>query len=231
MSIIITVLLLGIIVFIHEFGHFITAKMFHMPVLEFAVGMGPKLISKKIKTTVYSIRAIPFGGFVSIDGMEVEAENEVENGFNTQNPLKRLIVLSAGVFMNFLSGLGFFIVQNSDGFSFNFLKYSRFLSFCGLSLIFGGLLIVFSYITCLKKHFVFSIISDCLGFLISMLALFFICRHADSAGWFNNAYNSSFSHLLFLRIFPSVIPFIICLALSVIQLFGSVNSPRSTKNH
>ena len=61
--------------------------------------------SKKVKTTVYSIRAIPFGGFVSIDGMEVEAENEVENGFNTQNPLKRLIVLSAGVFMNFLSGI------------------------------------------------------------------------------------------------------------------------------
>ena len=105
MSIIITVLLLGIIVFIHEFGHFITAKMFHMPVLEFAVGMGPKLISKKIKTTVYSIRAIPFGGFVSIDGMEVEAENEVENGFNTKSPLKRLVVLSAGVFMNFLSGI------------------------------------------------------------------------------------------------------------------------------
>lgn len=87
MSIIITVLLLGIIVFIHEFGHFITAKMFHMPVLEFAGSMGPKLISK-VKTTVYSIRAIPFGGFVSIDGMEVEAENEVENGFNTQNPTK-----------------------------------------------------------------------------------------------------------------------------------------------
>lgn len=141
------------------------------------------------------------------------------------------LIIIYPLFMNFLSGLGFFIVQNSDGFSFNFLKYSRFLSFCGLSLIFGGLLIVFSYITCLKKHFVFSIISDCLGFLISMLALFFICRHADSAGWFNNAYNSSFSHLLFLRIFPSVIPFIICLALSVIQLFGSVNSPRSTKNH
>jgi regulator of sigma E protease len=72
-----------------------------MPVLEFAVGMGPKLISKKIKTTVYSIRAIPFGGFVSIDGMESGAEN----GFNTKNPLKRLIVLSAGVFMNFLSGI------------------------------------------------------------------------------------------------------------------------------
>jgi regulator of sigma E protease len=105
MSIIITVLLLGVIVFIHEFGHFITAKIFHMPILEFAIGMGPKIISKKINTTVYSVRAIPFGGFVSIDGMEVDSENEVENGFNTQNPLKRLIVLSAGVFMNFLSGI------------------------------------------------------------------------------------------------------------------------------
>ena len=44
MSIIITVLLLGIIVFIHEFGHFITAKLFHMPILEFSIGIGPKLI-------------------------------------------------------------------------------------------------------------------------------------------------------------------------------------------
>ena len=105
MSIIITVLLLGIIVFIHEFGHFITAKIFHMPILEFAVGIGPKLISKKVNTTVYSIRAIPFGGFVSIDGMEVETGNKVENGFNTQNPIKRLIVLGAGVTMNFLSGI------------------------------------------------------------------------------------------------------------------------------
>lgn len=105
MSIIITVLLLGIIVFIHEFGHFITAKLFHMPILEFSIGIGPKLISKKINTTAYSIRAIPFGGFVSIDGMEVETGNEVENGFNSQNPVKRLIVLFAGVAMNFLSGI------------------------------------------------------------------------------------------------------------------------------
>ena len=56
MSIIITVLLLGIIVFIHEFGHFITAKMFHMPVLEFAVGMGPKLISKKVRMLKMSMK-------------------------------------------------------------------------------------------------------------------------------------------------------------------------------
>lgn len=114
MSIIITLLLLGIIVFIHEFGHFITAKIFHMPVLEFAVGIGPKVISKKIKTTVYSIRAIPFGGFVSIDGME--SGSEVENGFNSQNPMKRLIVLSAGVIMNFLSAIiALFILISAVG--------------------------------------------------------------------------------------------------------------------
>lgn len=114
MSIIITLLLLGIIVFIHEFGHFITAKIFRMPVLEFAVGIGPKLVSKKIKTTVYSIRAIPLGGFVSIDGME--SGSEVENGFNSQNPLKRLIVLSAGVIMNFLSGIiALFILISAAG--------------------------------------------------------------------------------------------------------------------
>ena len=105
MSIIITLILLGLIVFIHEFGHFITAKLFHMPVLEFAIGIGPKLISRKVNTTRYSIRVIPFGGFVSIDGMEVEDGKKVENGFNTQSPFKRLVVLSAGVAMNFISSI------------------------------------------------------------------------------------------------------------------------------
>ena len=103
MSIIITLILLGIIAFLHELGHFMTAKLFRMPVLEFAIGIGPKLISKKLSNTVYSLRAIPLGGFVSIDGMEIGSE--VENGFNSQSPIKRLIVLLAGVTMNFVSAI------------------------------------------------------------------------------------------------------------------------------
>ena len=72
MGIIFTIIILGIIVFIHELGHFATAKYFGMPVTEFAIGMGPKIFSVKKKETVYSIRILPLGGFVNIEGMQPE---------------------------------------------------------------------------------------------------------------------------------------------------------------
>ena len=72
MGIIFTIIILGIIVFIHELGHFATAKYFGMPVTEFAIGMGPRIFSVKKKETVYSIRILPLGGFVNIEGMQPE---------------------------------------------------------------------------------------------------------------------------------------------------------------
>ena len=75
MGVLLTIILLGLIIFLHELGHFMTAKWFKMPVKEFSLGMGPKLISKKFGETVYSIRAFPLGGFVNISGME---EKEIE---------------------------------------------------------------------------------------------------------------------------------------------------------
>lgn len=75
MGVLLTIILLGLIIFLHELGHFMTAKWFKMPVKEFALGMGPKLISKKFGETVYSIRVFPLGGFVNISGME---EKEIE---------------------------------------------------------------------------------------------------------------------------------------------------------
>lgn len=103
MNIIITLLILGIIILIHELGHFLSAKYFKMPVSEFAIGMGPKLFSIQNEDTLYSIRAIPMGGFVNIEGMDID--NPVENGFNSKKPFERFIVLFAGVFMNFLLAL------------------------------------------------------------------------------------------------------------------------------
>ena len=107
MNIILTILLLGLIILLHEFGHFITAKLFKMPVIEFAIGMGPKLVSFRKKDTNYSITALPFGGFVNIDGMQIEDDPSkvVVNGFNSQSAIKRFIVLIAGVMMNFISAL------------------------------------------------------------------------------------------------------------------------------
>ena len=75
MGVLLTIILLGLIIFLHELGHFMTAKWFKMPVKEFSLGMGPKLISKKFGETIYSIRAFPLGGFVNISGME---EKEIE---------------------------------------------------------------------------------------------------------------------------------------------------------
>ena len=79
-NIIVFILILGIVVLIHEFGHFITAKSFGVYCSEFSIGMGPKLFSKKIGETEYEIRALPIGGFVSMAG---EADNEIEEYLNS----------------------------------------------------------------------------------------------------------------------------------------------------
>ena len=100
MAFLIAVVMLGLIIFVHELGHFLTAKLFKMPVSEFSIGMGPQVFSLDTKNTAYSFRAIPIGGYVNIEGMEVGSE--VENGFSSKPAYQRFVVLFAGVFMNFL---------------------------------------------------------------------------------------------------------------------------------
>ena len=111
MTFLIAVAMLGLIIFVHELGHFLTAKFFKMPVSEFSIGMGPQVFSLDTKETTYSFRAIPIGGYVNIEGMEVGSQ--VENGFNSKPAYQRFIVLFAGVFMNFLTAflIIFSIVQ------------------------------------------------------------------------------------------------------------------------
>ena len=83
------ILILGLIVLVHEFGHFIFAKMFGVYVYEFSIGMGPKIISKKIGETTYSIRMLPLGGFVNIGGMQYEEIPEYgEEGQDIENSKK-----------------------------------------------------------------------------------------------------------------------------------------------
>lgn len=114
MNIIAAIIVLGIIIFIHELGHFVTAKFFKMPVSEFSIGMGPQVYSYDTINTTYSFRAIPLGGFVNIEGMEVDSK--VEDGFNSKAPFARLVVLFAGVFMNFLLAFSIiFIMLNING--------------------------------------------------------------------------------------------------------------------
>lgn len=100
-SLIITILLIGVLVVAHEFGHFIVAKKCGIWVQEFAVGMGPKIISRMKGDTEYSIRAIPLGGFCRMEGGSEDGEIS-ERSFLAKSVGARLAVMAAGPFMNFL---------------------------------------------------------------------------------------------------------------------------------
>ena len=106
-SLLLFILILGVIVLIHEGGHFIFAKLTGVHVYEFSVGMGPLVFKKIAKDkTQYSIRAIPIGGFVSLAGEEIdEEERKKTKGKNLQDKtvFQRFLVMFAGVAFNFIS--------------------------------------------------------------------------------------------------------------------------------
>ncbi len=88
----------GLLVFFHEFGHFALAKLNNIKVHKFALGMGPKLISFNGKETEYSIRILPIGGFVKMEGEDEESDDS--RSFSSKTPLQRISVLIAGPIMN-----------------------------------------------------------------------------------------------------------------------------------
>ena len=96
---------LSILVFVHELGHFLTAKRFGIKVTEFGFGFPPRLWGISIGETLYSINLIPLGGFVKMVGEEDPTE---PRSFARQSILKRSIVLIAGSFMNLLLPLFIF---------------------------------------------------------------------------------------------------------------------------
>ncbi len=98
-SILAALVILGVVVTIHEFGHFIVGKLSGIAVTEFAVGMGPKLISWKGKETRYSIRILPLGGFCAFVGED--EDNPDPRAMNNQPVWKRFLTVFAGPFMNF----------------------------------------------------------------------------------------------------------------------------------
>ena len=109
------VIVLGIMIFFHELGHFLIAKFFNVKVLKFALGFGPKIISREYGETEYSIRYLPLGGFVKMLGendfdedAEPINENDAERAFNVQHPLKRIAIVAAGPVFNVV--LAFFLL-------------------------------------------------------------------------------------------------------------------------
>lgn len=120
-NIVIVLLVIGVLTFIHELGHFLAAKAVGAKVLEFALGFGPKIFSKKVGETTYSLRALPFGGYVKILGDGDPIEEKVEEGDGERNLSKKpkwqqIIVMLAGVTMNILLAIVvYYIVLASNG--------------------------------------------------------------------------------------------------------------------
>ena len=94
-TILLTVVMFGILIFIHEFGHFITAKLFKVKVNEFALGMGPKLFSFGKGETRYSLRLLPIGGYVSMEGETEDSDDP--RAFKRQKVWKRIIIFALPV--------------------------------------------------------------------------------------------------------------------------------------
>ena len=102
--ILIALVVFGLLIFIHEGGHFVAARICGVTVNEFSIGMGPKIFSHTSKKsgTKYSLRLLPIGGFVSMDGEDEESENP--NAFCNKSVPKRMLIIIAGAFMNLLLG-------------------------------------------------------------------------------------------------------------------------------
>lgn len=102
------IIILGVVTTIHEFGHFLFSKLFKIGVNEFAIGFGPVIFQKKYKDTMYSLRAIPLGGFCAIEGEE--GDSEKENSFAKRNVFQKIIVLVAGAMFNAILATGIFVI-------------------------------------------------------------------------------------------------------------------------
>ncbi len=110
MSFIFTLLALGFVIFIHELGHLLAAKKAKVGVSEFAIGMGPKILSFFYGDTMYSLRALPFGGFIKAKGLDDLEECSLEEDFREKSAMARASILAAGSIMNIFLGFVIFVM-------------------------------------------------------------------------------------------------------------------------
>ena len=101
--ILLAVFLFGVLIATHEFGHFFTAKLLGVKVNEFAVGMGPALFKRQKGETLYSLRALPIGGFCAMEGEDDDSADP--RSFGKAVWWKKIVILCAGAFMNFATGV------------------------------------------------------------------------------------------------------------------------------
>ena len=122
MGVIITILkiifLLGFLILIHEGGHFLVAKLCKIKVNEFAIGFGPKVWEKQRKETKYTLRLIPLGGFVNMEGEEQPSEEK--GSFSKASVWKKVLIVFAGGFVNIIFGLAvYYIIAVTNGVFYN----------------------------------------------------------------------------------------------------------------
>lgn len=104
LTVILSLLVFGFLIFIHEFGHYITARIFKVTITEFSIGFGPKLVSYTSKKTgiEYKLSMFPLGGFVAMAGEDEESDDP--NAFNKKPAWQRLIITAAGATVNIVAG-------------------------------------------------------------------------------------------------------------------------------
>lgn len=107
-TVLVTLLIFLVMITLHEFGHFIVAKMLGVDVLEFSIGMGPAIFKKQGKNTLYSVRIFPIGGYCSLEGED--GGSEKKSAFCNQKLWKRFLVVSAGAILNLILGFVLFAV-------------------------------------------------------------------------------------------------------------------------
>lgn len=128
MYIIIAIIMFGILIAVHELGHFLTAKSCGVKVNEFSIGMGPAIWKKQKSETLYALRCIPIGGYCAM-----EAEDEASDdprAFTNQSVLKKFIILVAGSFMNFVFGLVLIVIMYAGAQAFISPSIDHFMEGC-----------------------------------------------------------------------------------------------------
>lgn len=108
MTVIYAILIFCMLIFVHEFGHFVAAKLCGVKVNEFSIGMGPAFFKKQKGETLYSLRAFPIGGYCAMEGEDEESEDE--RALNGKPAWQRAIVFAAGAFMNLLTAVILMII-------------------------------------------------------------------------------------------------------------------------
>ena len=128
MYIIIAIIIFGILIAIHEFGHFTAAKLCGVKVEEFAIGMGTALFKKQKGETVYALRILPIGGFCAMAGEDEESDDP--RAFTNQGFWKKFVILCAGSFMNLVLGIVLILIMYAGAQAFVTPTIDHFMDGC-----------------------------------------------------------------------------------------------------